>query len=106
MGQFKRRDSGRTGSRRPRNGGRSDRGSGRPSGGFDRGRSEGRSRPRMHRVTCDKCGKRCEVPFNPTEGKPVYCSDCFVKDDSKGPGLKQINEKLDKIMKALHIDDS
>ena len=51
----------------------------------DSGRSGGRDSGRrsfekqMHEVTCDKCGKRCEVPFKPTEGKPVYCSDCFEK---------------------------
>lgn len=34
-------------------------------------------RPTMHQATCDKCGKSCEVPFVPTNGKPVYCSNCF-----------------------------
>ena len=28
-------------------------------------------------ATCSKCGKSTEVPFRPTNGKPVYCSDCF-----------------------------
>ena len=23
------------------------------------------------------CGKEAQVPFRPTSGKPVYCSDCF-----------------------------
>lgn len=31
----------------------------------------------MHRATCDKCRKDCEVPFRPTSGKPVFCSSCF-----------------------------
>ena len=65
----------------------------------------------MHPVICAKCGEHCEVPFRPREGKPVYCNNCFRKDDnyesksqapSKGE-LDQINEKLDKIMKALDI---
>ena len=34
----------------------------------------------MHRVTCDTCGKKCEVPFKPTGLKPVHCSDCFRKE--------------------------
>src|SRR5689334_8866016 len=59
---------------------------GRPSfggrgGGFQsRGRSsfDGGNR-QMFRATCDNCGKECEVPFRPTNGKPVYCSDCFEK---------------------------
>lgn len=81
-------------------GGRSNRGSG---GRFDRG-SRDRPSKKMHRVTCDKCGTKCEVPFNPTEGKPVYCSDCFGKDGKSGSDLKQVNEKLDKIMKAMGIE--
>ena len=31
----------------------------------------------MHKAKCSECGKDCEVPFKPTEGKPVYCRDCF-----------------------------
>src|SRR4051794_27109908 len=27
--------------------------------------------------TCPNCGRDAEVPFRPTSGKPVYCSDCF-----------------------------
>ncbi|TMI25932.1 DNA-directed RNA polymerase, partial [Candidatus Bathyarchaeota archaeon] len=26
----------------------------------------------MHKVTCSDCGKETEVPFQPTEGRPVY----------------------------------
>ena len=28
-------------------------------------------------VTCAKCGKPAQVPFEPKGDKPVYCSDCF-----------------------------
>jgi CxxC-x17-CxxC domain-containing protein len=31
----------------------------------------------MHKTVCDQCKKPCEVPFRPTEGKPVYCNNCF-----------------------------
>ena len=33
----------------------------------------------MHKATCSECGKECEVPFKPTEGRPVYCKECFQK---------------------------
>ena len=33
----------------------------------------------MHKATCSDCGQECEVPFKPTEGKPVYCRDCYKK---------------------------
>ena len=33
----------------------------------------------MHKATCTKCGKACEVPFQPKEGKPVYYQECYRK---------------------------
>ena len=29
-------------------------------------------------VTCSKCGKPAEVPFQPRGDRPVYCNDCFA----------------------------
>ena len=42
------------------------------------------------KAVCSDCGKECEVPFKPTEGRPVYCRDCFknhapVRDDRRRP---------------------
>ncbi|MFQ6020489.1 MAG: CxxC-x17-CxxC domain-containing protein [Candidatus Aenigmatarchaeota archaeon] len=34
---------------------------------------------KMHKAVCSECGKECEVPFKPTEGKPVFCKECFAK---------------------------
>jgi CxxC-x17-CxxC domain-containing protein len=31
----------------------------------------------MHPATCASCGKDCQVPFEPRDGRPVYCSDCY-----------------------------
>ena len=31
----------------------------------------------MHKAVCAECGQECEVPFKPTEGRPVYCKECF-----------------------------
>ncbi len=41
-------------------------------GGYDRGPRE------MFTATCSSCGREAQVPFRPTSGKPVYCSDCFT----------------------------
>ena len=50
-------------------------GGGGGGGGYG-GRSS--SGPReMFEATCSSCGKEARVPFRPTNGKPVYCSDCF-----------------------------
>ena len=103
------RNSGDRGGFRPRPsfGGRprfSDRGS-------DRGPAE------MHSAVCDNCGKNCEVPFRPTSGKPVYCSNCFENQRSNSDsgnsrryeqrpersdnGLAEVNTKLDSILRLL-----
>jgi len=31
----------------------------------------------MTKVTCSDCGVETEVPFKPTEGRPVYCRECL-----------------------------
>ncbi|MFB3896182.1 MAG: CxxC-x17-CxxC domain-containing protein [bacterium] len=37
-------------------------------------------RPRQEfKAVCSDCGSETTVPFRPTEGKPVYCRDCFMK---------------------------
>jgi CxxC-x17-CxxC domain-containing protein len=33
----------------------------------------------MFPVVCAECGKETEVPFEPTNGRPVYCSDCYKR---------------------------
>ncbi|MBE0415292.1 MAG: zinc-ribbon domain containing protein [Dehalococcoidia bacterium] len=38
-----------------------------------------RPRRQMYPAVCAECGKQTEVPFEPREGKPVYCSDCYNK---------------------------
>ncbi len=68
----------------------------------------------MTKVICSSCEKQCRVPFKPTSSKPVFCSDCFEKENNNGKKersaktstheLDLINEKLNKIMKALKIE--
>jgi len=53
-------------------GNRGDRFSGNRGGGFG-----GFQNKEMHKAICADCGKECEVPFKPTEGRPVYCRDCY-----------------------------
>ena len=111
----RRRDSrnrGRQGRPRSRSGGRDN---------FRRNSRGSERRPvEMHDVICDKCKKKCQVPFKPSKDKPVLCSECFEKSGgssrSSGPRgrnsssgvspaqLKRIEEKLDKIIDALKID--
>ncbi|MCL5036080.1 MAG: zinc-ribbon domain containing protein [Chloroflexi bacterium] len=37
---------------------------------------------RLYDVTCDECGAQTQVPFEPRQGRPVYCRDCFAKMNS------------------------
>ena len=33
----------------------------------------------MYPAVCADCGKATSVPFEPRQGRPVYCSDCYRK---------------------------
>jgi CxxC-x17-CxxC domain-containing protein len=44
------------------------------NGGYSSG-----SRRQMFPAVCAQCGKDTEVPFEPREGRPVYCSDCYSR---------------------------
>ena len=65
---------------------------------------------RMYKWICDDCGDECEVPFKPTWEKPLYCSDCFSKEDRQKWGsnnnelkaeIEKLNAKLDIVIRAL-----
>jgi CxxC-x17-CxxC domain-containing protein len=50
------------------------------------GDSSYRAPRQMFPTTCAQCGKETEVPFEPREGRPVYCSDCYNKVKQSGQG--------------------
>ncbi|HRH55547.1 MAG TPA: hypothetical protein PK609_01650 [Candidatus Paceibacterota bacterium] len=61
-------------------------------GGFSRpsfgggNRSGGRSfggPSESFKTNCSKCNDVCEVPFRPNGKKPVFCKNCFVRDDAR-----------------------
>lgn len=72
-------------------------------------RQGGFSDKKMFSAICDSCGEKCEVPFRPTSGKPIYCHNCFKKGSSSASQnidqskqeFDKINAKLDQILKAL-----
>ena len=41
--------------------------------------SSGYSQPRrqMYPATCALCGQATELPFEPRNGRPVYCRECY-----------------------------
>lgn len=47
-------------------------------GGGGGGHGGGSRPPReLFPATCAECGKQTQVPFRPTEGRPVYCRECY-----------------------------
>jgi len=45
----------------------------------DGDRGYNRPRRRMYPAVCAQCGKETEVPFEPRQGRAVYCSSCYDK---------------------------
>jgi CxxC-x17-CxxC domain-containing protein len=100
------------------------RGGRRDFGRRDFGGGRGGDRP-MYRAVCSRCGKDCEVPFRPTTGKPVFCSQCFEgrdngrgddrrdnRGDNRGGGTDQLQRqltnleaKVDRILKILSPEE-
>jgi CxxC-x17-CxxC domain-containing protein len=31
------------------------------------------------RAICSQCGKETTVPFRPTQGRPIFCRECFTQ---------------------------
>jgi CxxC-x17-CxxC domain-containing protein len=54
----------------------------------NRAQGNGSSSPGVQRVetktVCSQCGKETTVPFKPTQGRPVYCRECFQQRRSVG----------------------
>ena len=45
------------------------------------------ARERVETVTmCSACGKETTVPFRPTQGRPVFCKECFQSRKFAGAG--------------------
>jgi CxxC-x17-CxxC domain-containing protein len=47
--------------------------------GYGNGGGGYRQQREMHPAVCATCGTNTQVPFEPREGRPVYCSDCYSK---------------------------
>lgn len=46
------------------------------------GSTAGSGDRQMYPAVCADCGKETMVPFEPKEGRPVYCRDCY---SARGP---------------------
>lgn len=77
-------------------------GFGRPDRGerFDSGRGRGQ----MYDAICSQCGKNCQIPFQPTGQRPVYCKECFGGSKSQASGPRRDFESSQKVSDT-RIDD-
>lgn len=57
-------------------------------GNFNRGNSynRGNSDRETFKARCADCGRDCDLPFKPSNGRPVYCRDCFKNHSSSDEG--------------------
>ena len=56
---------------------------------YDKARGGDSSRERTFtKVVCADCNKECEIPFKPSDERPVYCRECFPKH-KKGSSLER-----------------
>ena len=45
----------------------------------DARKNAGRGERVFYTGVCAVCGNEAKVPFEPREGRPVYCSECYAK---------------------------
>lgn len=86
-------------------------------------RDSGNKEQMKYQALCSECGKRCEVPFRPVNGKPVFCNECFAakrgggdrlpaklhyaskggegNNDALKREIREMNMKIDRIMRAV-----
>src|SRR3989338_10103671 len=60
----------------------------------------------MHPAVCSNCGKDCDVSFRPTNGKPVYCKECFgnKRNSDRGDERPRRNESIERLQSKPHFD--
>ena len=54
--------------------------------------AQGAQQRELYNADCSKCGGKCQVPFRPNGKKPIYCSNCFVRDESR-PAFNSFERK-------------
>lgn len=62
-----------------RNARKKSRGDNRRGGGHGGGHASGQQRRELFNAICAECGVETQVPFKPSNNRPVYCRDCFTQ---------------------------
>jgi len=56
-------------------------------------RGFGENNKMTYKAVCAECGQNCGVPFKPVGGRPVFCSECFAKQQSDSSSESRFNKK-------------
>jgi CxxC-x17-CxxC domain-containing protein len=56
-----------------------------PAQAHPQGSGRGRREKILYKAVCAECKKDCEIPFQPTGERPVYCKECFSKRKAGNP---------------------
>ena len=46
-----------------------------------------------YKAVCAECGQNCGVPFKPVGGRPVFCSECFAKQQGESSSDSKFNKR-------------
>lgn len=71
----------------------SDTGRGSENRSFGRSNSEERQ---MFDAVCSSCGNNCQIPFRPSQGREVFCSRCFEKNEGSSDTRRPERRSFDR----------
>jgi CxxC-x17-CxxC domain-containing protein len=64
-----------------------------PRGHGNEGQGRDRRERALFKAICADCNKECEVPFRPSQDRPVYCKECFSKRKAGGLFKTEVDNK-------------
>ncbi len=80
---------------------------------WDKGGNDFGGDRQMFDAVCSGCGKSCQVPFRPSNGKEVFCNDCFgkvkgdetfVRNDSRSEYPRATGgQNIDAVVRQLQV---
>jgi CxxC-x17-CxxC domain-containing protein len=77
-----------------------------PAQAHPQGSVRGRREKVMYKAVCADCKKDCEIPFQPTGERPVYCKECFSKRKAGNPVKVNDGNKQEPLPKVTEPSNS
>ena len=67
----------------------------------NRGFDDHKTGKMQYKAVCAECGQACGVPFKPSGGRPVFCSECFARQQGEGSSEPRFDKKPRDFRKPL-----